>query len=294
MMSWDKALDSLLNVLADLFGTEEDARRIAKGAELDEKDIDFSGKAVNVWTSLLTRAYNNSQVDDVIRKVQAEYPESTELKMAVEHWSTNKGQSSEESNGSHKPKRNPAVTVAIVTGIFSVVVMIGTIIGPPLVKIFLSTPTPTITPTATITATPTPTINPTATFTPTPIPVQEIYDIHFCDKPCGDVGSSRISSALERAERFYVGWSYRGMTQGLRYSRIWSMNGNEWIRYDCVWKGQEQGAFTVILREPKGLRSGSWTVTFLVEGQQVAQASIYVEGNYDYWDPAGLQPCPDF
>ncbi len=168
---------------------------------------------------------------------------------------------------------------------------------------FLQYPTDTSIPSTTSADTPTPaaiptnTPTPTAILTDTPVPVSspEILDIFFCDRPCGDVGAVRISSTSEKVDRIYASWSYRGMTPGLRYSRVWSINGNEWVRYDCIWQGAAEGTFNLpALFEVGGFRSGTWVVTFYLGGEQVAQGSILVEGNHNYWAPAGKLSCPDF
>ena len=46
--------------------------------------------------------------------------------------------------------------------------------------------------------------------------------------------------------------------------------------------------FETDLREPAGFRSGEWTMEIYVNGQLVAQNSFIVQGNYTYWDPAGM------
>lgn len=122
----------------------------------------------------------------------------------------------------------------------------------------------------------------------------EIYDIQFCDQPCSEIGASRVSAAPENTKLIHVQWSYRNMPQGIAYTRTWSMDGEEWIRYDCIWEGPEMGTFHITLREPGGLHSGTWVMTISTDGRTLAEASIPVLGNGDYWDPAGYQLCPDF
>jgi hypothetical protein len=128
---------------------------------------------------------------------------------------------------------------------------------------------------------------------PTP-PLAQIYDVQFCDQPCEEIGAIRISSAREKTERIHIQWSYKNMPEGMRYSRTWSMDGKEWIRYDCIWQGSEEGTFNITLQEPMGLHSGTWVMTISTEATVLAEASIPVLGNYDYWAPAGFQNCPDF
>ena len=84
------------------------------------------------------------------------------------------------------------------------------------------------------------------------------------------------------------------MSQGLRYSRTWSVEGDEWIHYDCEWAGSAEGTMEVTLREPMGLRSGPWKVSLRVEGQPAVEAILIVEGDHSFWEPGGFLPCPDF
>lgn len=137
---------------------------------------------------------------------------------------------------------------------------------------------------------------PETPITTTPVTSIEpsIFDIRFCDKPCSEAGAQSVTSFPEKTQKVYMSYSYSGMTPDIRYSRIWTMNGQEWVHYECIWKGPEQGTYEVTLREPKGLHSGPWMIIFLVNQQQVAQATINIEGSHDYWDPAGHPECPDF
>lgn len=125
------------------------------------------------------------------------------------------------------------------------------------------------------------------------VTLAQIYDIQFCDKPCEEIGAIRISSAPEKTEWIHVQWSYRNMPEGMEYTRTWSMDGKEWIRYDCIWHGPEEGTFHITLREPMGLHSGTWVMKISTEASVLAEATIPVQGDYDYWAPAGYQNCPD-
>jgi hypothetical protein len=125
-------------------------------------------------------------------------------------------------------------------------------------------------------------------------PLPEIYNVHFCDRPCEEIGAVRISSAPEKTKMIYVQWSYRNMREGMKYTRVWSMDGREWIRYECTWQGPEEGMFNIALKEPMGLHSGTWVMTTTTEDRVLTEASIPILGDYDYWDPAGYQVCPDF
>ena len=86
MMLWDPALNSLRDVLADLYQTEEDARQVVVAAGLDSQRIAFSNKAVNTWTSILTYAHNNDQVDAVLRTARGHFSRNARLAAAEQEW----------------------------------------------------------------------------------------------------------------------------------------------------------------------------------------------------------------
>jgi LysM repeat protein len=121
-----------------------------------------------------------------------------------------------------------------------------------------------------------------------------IYDIHFCDRPCNENGANEMVSFPEHTISIYASWSYAGLAPGVAYSRTWSMGGEEWVHYDCIWEGPPDGTFAVRLWDSAGLRSGRWDLTISIQGRVVAAASTTVEGSYEYWEAAGLRPCPDF
>lgn len=200
------------------------------------------------------------------------------------------------SNGNNQQDKTGSFWSNLPAIIKAIAILLPTIGGLLLVlcQIGIINCTPTDTPTSTPTDTPTSTPTDTLTSTPTPTSIEpSIFDIRFCDKPCSEAGAQSVTSFPEKTQKVYMSYSYSGMTPDIHYSRIWTMNGQEWVHYECIWKGPEQGTYEVTLREPKGLRSGPWIITFLVN-QQVAQATINIEGSHDYWDPAGHPECPDF
>ena len=82
-------------------------------------------------------------------------------------------------------------------------------------------------------------------------------------------------------------WHYENIPVGAKYVRTWSMDGAPWVTYECDWPGPSDGLFEVTLSEPMGLRSGIWTVRVTVDGEELLQERIEVQGSWDYWDPAG-------
>jgi hypothetical protein len=137
---------------------------------------------------------------------------------------------------------------------------------------------------------------PAATAIPaaTPTLAPEFYGIRFCDRPCDSPAAVGITTAPESATAIYFAWSYRGMTPGTPYTRTWSVEGDEWLHYECEWQGPAEGTMGITLHEPNGLRSGPWKVTLRISGQPAVDATILVEGSHRYWDPGGFLPCPDF
>jgi hypothetical protein len=61
----------------------------------------------------------------------------------------------------------------------------------------------------------------------------------------------------------------------------------EWIRYSCNWDGPTTGTEVLTLKEPQGLRSGTWEITIMINDEIILKDQITVNGNWNYWDPAG-------
>lgn len=135
-------------------------------------------------------------------------------------------------------------------------------------------------------------------FTPTPVVVviteiathplvqtPRIYGFSACLQSCNGTNATRVLP--EGTTKIYAQWNYENIPIGADYTRTWTMNGREWIRYACTWPGPTTGIDTVTLTEPKGLHSGIWEVTISVNGAVLLQEQIQVQGKWDYWDPAG-------
>jgi len=82
-MPWHPALDQLRDAIADLYPTEADARRMTTQAGLDTGRIEFSGKAISIWHSILEEAEKLGKVDPVIRAATAEHPANVPLLAAA-------------------------------------------------------------------------------------------------------------------------------------------------------------------------------------------------------------------
>jgi hypothetical protein len=70
-MAWDRqALINLREILARLYPSERDARRVVVDAGLNPAQIAFDSKAITNWFSILEEARNHSgKVDAILRVV---------------------------------------------------------------------------------------------------------------------------------------------------------------------------------------------------------------------------------
>jgi len=79
----------LRDILAALYTTQDDARRVTKDAGLNELHIAFSAKPINNWDAILGEAEKTSQVDALIRVVCKEYSSNQDLISAVNAYYSN-------------------------------------------------------------------------------------------------------------------------------------------------------------------------------------------------------------
>jgi len=115
-----------------------------------------------------------------------------------------------------------------------------------------------------------------------------------CDRPCTEAGAQIVSVFPEKTTSIYVGWDYAGMQPEMPYTRIWSHGGVEWVRYYCLWRGPEQGTFSIRLWDNEGLRSGVWTLSISLDTVHDFTFNVPIEGVFDLFTPAGQLACPDF
>lgn len=122
--------------------------------------------------------------------------------------------------------------------------------------------------------------------TATPLPGR-VYNFQACSEPCN--GSNHQDTFSQKIERIYVTWKYENITPGAHFVRTWSLDGREWVRYDCFWNGASSGQEDVNpLAEPRGLASGVWEMVIRVDDEILLREEITVEGRWDYWNPAGV------
>jgi hypothetical protein len=114
-----------------------------------------------------------------------------------------------------------------------------------------------------------------------------IYNFFVCSQPCDETGANASRTFPGGIKKIYARWSYENIPVGAQYTRAWTMDGQEWVRYNCTWPGPETGVDTVTLTEPDGLHSGTWEVTIAIDGVTLLREQIVVEGNWTFWTPAG-------
>jgi S1-C subfamily serine protease len=80
----DDALRDLRELLARLYPTERDARRVATDARLNTGLIAFEGSIITTWFAILRQAVNDGKVASVVEVARRDYPEDEALKSAQE------------------------------------------------------------------------------------------------------------------------------------------------------------------------------------------------------------------
>jgi hypothetical protein len=214
-----------------------------------------------------------------------------------------------EKEGKHFWETATGIILSLIALLTAIITCVGAILGSPRILDFFfpaASPTPII-----ITSTPLP----PAVVTPTPISSEnmpspspmttvmvmivtetapqpivqtpKMYGFALCAGSCDGTNTMTNRFVPERADKINAQWSYENIPVGSDYVRTWSVNGQEWVRYHCVWPGPESGIYTVTLKEPRGLKSGVWEMTVIVNGEVLMREQVEVLGNYLYWDPAG-------
>ncbi len=81
-MPWNVNLTNLRDILADLYFTAQDSRRVVAQAGLNPAYIEFDNKAITNWYNILTEANKRNKVQDVIVVARKDYPENDLLALA--------------------------------------------------------------------------------------------------------------------------------------------------------------------------------------------------------------------
>lgn len=98
-MAWNAHLTQMRKRLAQLFSSEDDARRVVDQTPLNPAHITFTGKAVNTWHSILKEADLHGTVNAVIQAALDESENDTELSNMYQAYTDATGDS-----GEHAPK----------------------------------------------------------------------------------------------------------------------------------------------------------------------------------------------
>ena len=81
-MNWNRTLTNLRDVLAGLYPTVQDARRVVVDARLNPAFIAFAPKAINNWFNILQEAQKRHKVEAIVQVAHDEYPENEWLVLA--------------------------------------------------------------------------------------------------------------------------------------------------------------------------------------------------------------------
>lgn len=82
-MAWNQMLTNLRDVLADLYYTQELARRVVEAAGLKPGFIDLEGDSITRWHNILREADRRDKVAAIVQVAHDEYPENDWLTAAV-------------------------------------------------------------------------------------------------------------------------------------------------------------------------------------------------------------------
>jgi len=115
-----------------------------------------------------------------------------------------------------------------------------------------------------------------------------IWNFAACVNPCLEDISNAQDTFQENPEKIYFRFNYENFPTGVKVIRRWSMGGEEWVRYECVWDASSSGLFETVLWHSNGLKSGQWDFEVWVDGVLLLTESITIEGDFDFWEPLGL------
>lgn len=82
-MAWNQMLTNLRDVLADLYYTQELARRVVEAAGLRPAFIDLEGDSITRWHNILREADRRDRVAAIVQVAHGEYPENDWLTAAA-------------------------------------------------------------------------------------------------------------------------------------------------------------------------------------------------------------------
>ena len=81
-MGWNQTLINLRDVLADLYFTVQDSRRVVEEAGLNPAFMAFDNRAINNWQNILREAQKRDKVQSIVDIAHKDYPENQWLTLA--------------------------------------------------------------------------------------------------------------------------------------------------------------------------------------------------------------------
>ncbi len=85
-MTWQRGLNDIRNILADLYPRQDTAISVVAEAGIDTRHIDFSGSANDCWTKILAEAKKHDRVDALLAIAQSQFPTNQTLASAIESY----------------------------------------------------------------------------------------------------------------------------------------------------------------------------------------------------------------
>ena len=117
------------------------------------------------------------------------------------------------------------------------------------------------------------------------LPEPEAHNFYTCSAECLADGSNSQDSFPSMIDTVYFTYDYEEFPLKAPYTRTWTKDGKLWAKYACLWAGDESGTDKITLTEPAGLASGEWNVVITVNGEEVLNETITIEGSYSFWSP---------
>lgn len=109
-MAWNANLSKLRDVLAMLYPTVQDTRRLIADTGLNPNFITFDNKAINNWHNILQEAALRNKVDAIVMAARAEYDENPELLQAWQAYRMAMGQADQTAPALAKPEEHQAAS----------------------------------------------------------------------------------------------------------------------------------------------------------------------------------------
>jgi len=147
---------------------------------------------------------------------------------------------------------------------------------------------------ATLAPSETPGPTPTDSGYPTaiPLPNPSVSSFTTCVDECLSDGSNDQDTFPAQIELINFRFEFEEFPVKAPYTRTWYNNDKLWVEYNCLWPGPEEGVEEITLTDPLGLPSGTWNVVINVNGEEVLNETLEVEGAWNQWSPPGyLSTC---